>query len=488
MSKRNTKKAKNPIREKGSRFNKKAATFVIGLVAVLLVLAGVFGFVSVELGTTDYLAFIKNIKLGLDLEGGVYAVYECQRPADQEYTDDEFKAAVDGTAKTLEDLLFSKGFPEAQVSTSGNQIRVEVPSVNDQDDIFALIGRPATLEMYETDTEGKKVDNTAKPLISGKDVKSASVGQDENGKYIIALKFNKDGTKKFADATTKLQGKNMGIFINKELLMNPKVEAVISNGEASITGDYTYEQANETAVKIQSGAMAIPLNLLESDTISPTLGSTSTRDGLIAGGVGLLLIMAFMIWRYRMMGVAASISLLFFTATYLFFLSIFPWVQLTLPGIAGILLSMGMAVDANVIIFERIKELRQGRMKKLASCVDEGFKNSYSAILDGNVTTLIGAIVLIILPTAASIKGFAITLLIGIIISLISALFFTKLMIKSMFVLTDVTDKDTEDGADKLNKLYGTGGDSIDYTIYDDDEIAEVTSDTQATKTEGAAV
>lgn len=468
--KTNSSKSAKHSEKKRLRLNKKSSIVILAVVSVLLILAAVFGFVSLnqgELGITDYNAYVSNIKLGLDLKGGVYAVYEAQYPDDYDANNEEdraaFLASLNGTAVSLQDLLFSKGFPEAQVSVteSDRQIRVEVPNVEDPEKIFQLIGRPATLEFFEVTQSGNsfvKVDN-AKAYVTGKDIISASVSMDENSQYVIALKFNSAGAKKFAAATEALNGKYLGIYLNKELLMAPQVNAVISNGEAIITGNYTYDQAYEYAVSIQSGALPVELNLLEQDTISPTLGTNAVRDGLIAGGVGLLLIILFMIWRYRMLGVAASISLIYFSITYLFFLSIFPWVQLTLPGIAGILLSIGMAVDANVIIFERIKEERQSG-KNLRDSFDEGFSRSYSAILDGNVTTIIGAVVLIILA-AATIKGFAITLLIGIIISLFSSLFFTRLILKTFTALTAGKREEV------LDKLYGTNVGVIDYSIVD---------------------
>lgn len=461
-------KSKSTKSSTGKRqfFSKKGSIALFAVLTVLIVLGTVFAFVPLELGITDYKAFVPSIKLGLDLQGGVYAVYDCQRPTTGEgadMTDEAFKLAMNGTAQNLQSLLFSKGFPEAQVTVteSNNQIRVEVPAIEDQDEIFDLIGRPASLEFYETDQEGNKVNENAEPYITGGDVKAANVTMNE-GKNAIALEFTSKGAEKFRKATEELNGKYMGIFINKEFIMAPKVNSVIADGKAVIEGDYTYEQAYDYAVKIQSGALTVKLNLLESDTISPTLGGSAKTDGLIAGAIGLLLIIIFLIARYRMLGVAAAISLCYFTITYLFFLSIFPWVQLTLPGIAGILLSIGMAVDANVIIFERVKE--QNRMgKRLTESVDQGFKNSTAAILDGNITTIIGAVVLWLLG-AAAIKGFAITLLIGIVISLFSSLIVTRLIIKAMFAFNFTNEK-----------LYGTAGAMVDFSLDNDDDAADTT-------------
>lgn len=458
--------------KKRIRINKTSGIILLVVLAVMIILGSVFGFVSLnegQLGIVDYDAFITKIQLGLDLNGGVYAVYSVDRPENMK-DDNTFKDTVVGTTKSLQDLLFGKGFPEAQVSyTNANgayQIRVEVPNVEDPKKVFDLIGNPAELEMYEVDSNSNKVGEANGPLIKGTDIKQANVAQNE-GKYVISLQFTSEGAKKFADVTGKLTGKKLGIFINDELLMAPDVNTAITDGKAVIEGEYTYDQAYQHAVSIQSGAMGVTLTLEESNTISSALGQKSITHGLIAGGVGLLLIIIFMIARYRLLGVAASISLLFFAITYLFFLSIFPWVQITLPGIAGILLSIGMAVDANVIIFERIKEEHQnGFNKSISSSIKVGFKKSLSSILDGNVTTIIGAVVLMLLATA-SIKGFAITLLIGIIISLISSLLLTRLILNCFIAFNN-----------NSNALYGT-------KLLVDDYSAE-TSDKQTA--EGVAI
>ena len=465
--------------KKRIRINKTGGIVILAVLVVLIILGAVFGFVSLnngQLGIVDYNAFmsiVKEEKLGLDLNGGVYAVYTVERP--ETMTDDNaFKDTVIGTTKSLQDLLFSKGFPEAQVSytdaNGGYQIRVEVPNVQDPKKVFDLIGKPAELEMYEVDSNNAKVNEAKGPLIKGTDIQQASVGQQE-GKFVISLQFTSAGAKKFSEVTSSLTGKKLGIFINDELLMAPNVNTAISDGKAVIEGEYTYDQAYNYAVSIQSGAMGVTLNLEESNTISSALGEKSIIHGLIAGGVGLLLIIIFMIARYRLLGVAASISLIFFTLTYLFFLSIFPWVQITLPGIAGILLSIGMAVDANIIIFERIKEEHSnGFNKSISSSIKVGFRKSLSSILDGNITTIIGAVVLMLLATA-SIKGFAITLLIGIIISLISSLLLTRLILSCFIAFNN-----------NSNKLYGTT--VIDADLSKDIDFNEVVADAKDTTME----
>ncbi|MDE5991219.1 MAG: SecD/SecF family protein translocase subunit, partial [Clostridia bacterium] len=198
---------------------------------------------------------------------------------------------------------------------------------------------------------------------------------------------------------------------------------------------YTYDQAYDLAVRIQSGSFPLVLKLEESNSLTATLGSSAIRAGLISGIVGLVLIFIYLIVMYRLMGLAASLSLWYYSLTYLFFLSIFPWVQLTLSGIAGVLLSIGMAVDANVIIFERIKE-EYSSGKTMRTAVTTGFKRSLGAILDGNITTIIGALVLIIVG-ASTIKSFGITLLIGILLSLIASLLLMRLILRCILVFND---------------------------------------------------
>ncbi len=424
--------------------NKTKSSVVLVLIAIVLILGTVFAFVSLdngELGLYDYKAYPNNIKLGLDLKGGVYAVFGVNENELSDALKDDDSAlndALAGTADSLENLLFSKGYTEAVVSKSGvgkgTKIRVEVPDVDDPEAIFDLIGRPKTLHFKET--KDNKFDD-ANVILDGSNIESANVTLDQNGKYAVSLEFDDEGTKAFAEATQRLTGKPIYIYVNRELLIEPTVNSAINDGKALISGNYTYDSAYELAVAIQSGSFAVPLSKTESATISPTLGDSAIKSGIIAGGVGLLFIVIFLSAMYGMMGVAASISLIWYTMTYVFFLSIFPWVQLTLPGIAGILLSIGMAVDANVIIFERIKEeYRMSSNKSIGTYIKSGFKRSLSAIIDGNVTTIIGAVVLMFIATS-SIKGFAITLLIGIVISLISSLLITRLILKCFLAFTE---------------------------------------------------
>ncbi len=409
---------------------------ILAVFSILIVLGAVFAFVSLdngELGIYNYIAYPKCIKLGLDLSGGAYAVYEVDRDnlpesmTDGENDEQEIEMAIEGTRASLESLLFNKGYTEAQVSVYGDTIRVEVPDVDDPERIFDLIGRPSTLEFKEY-TDADTVNET---LMTGDEIAETGVTYNsETGYYEVALKFTSTGSDKFAEITSNLTGKNLGIYINGEYVMHASVGETISGGQCSISGNYSYDDAYELAVQIQAGSFPLQLNMRESSTLTATLGDSAIKAGVISGLVGLLLIAIYLIAIYRLMGVAASIALAYYTMTYVFFLAVFPWVQLTLSGIAGILLSIGMAVDANVIIFERIKE-EYAKGKSMRMSVNEGFKRSLGAIIDGNVTTIIGAVVLMLVG-ASTIKGFGITLLIGILLSMFTSLLITRIILKAI--------------------------------------------------------
>lgn len=423
--------------------SRKKSIVILSIMAVIIILGTVFAFVSLDngqLGIYDYIAYPKVIKLGLDLEGGVYAVFE----ANEEETED-LADRMDGTVSSLQGLLFDKGYTEASVTLqSGNRIRVEVPDVEDPENVFQLIGRPATLEF--------KAEETSEPYVTGADLSKAYVSTDENGAYVVALEFNSDGTDKFSAATTERLNQTIGIYINGVLKISPTVNSVIANGKATISNGstgYTYDEAYQLAVSIQSGAFAVKLKLIESKTISPTLGVDALKTGIIAGAIGIFLVFLFMAFVYRMFGMAANIALTIYSLILIFFLSIFPWVQLTLPGIAGIILGIGMAVDANVIIFARIKdEYRRG--KTIRTSVTLGFKKATSAIIDSNITTIIGAAVLWILG-ATAIKGFAITLFLGIVLSLFTSMVITRIILQAFLSFNDENPKIynlTRDGGD----------------------------------------
>ena len=410
----------------------------------------VFAVVDFPIGNTvyDYHGYAKTIKLGLDMSGGVSAVFNV---IDDGHPDLDVR--IDGTVASLQELLVSKGYTEATVtkgtnSNGMNTIRVEVPDVDDPETVLSLIGRPATLEFKLEESD------TAEAVIIGSEhLETAYVTTDDNSAYAVGLKFNDEGTKVFSDMTSANVGKSTYIYINGELYTTVNINSAITNGSAIITSQagYSFEEAKDFATRLQSGTFGVKLQQSEVRSISPTLGANAVRNALIAGVIGIALIFVFLAVVYRGMGLAADVALCVYIVLLLWFSALLPWVQLTLPGIAGLLLSIGMAVDGNVIIFERIREEYRGTSKPIKSAVKAGFKRSIAAIIDGNVTTLIGAIVLWAVGSAA-IQGFAVTLFIGIILSMFTSLLITRLVLNSFLPLTAKLDKKHKG----LNeKLYG---------------------------------
>ena len=435
--------------------NKKKSIVIFTFISVLLILGAVFAFIpTFQIGNSvyDYTGYARSIKLGLDLAGGVSAVFDVKAPEGEDLTADEMRVRLDGVKSSMEDLLTSKGYTESVVTynaTGANPtITVEIPDVDDPERVFDLIGRPASLKI----TKGDDADTVY--IVGSKHLSQVGVAADtekNNGTYVISLQFNKEGTTAFATATKDNVGSNLDIYINGEKLMSVSVSSEISNGQAvikqggSTSGGYTYEEAYDMATRLQAGTFGVDMTVRETNILSPTLG-TAIRSSLIAGLVGLLLVMIFMVAFYGMFGLMADLALIAYTELVLFLCAILPWVQLTLPGIAGIIIGIGMAVDANILIFERIKdEYRSGllgtddlflkpqrgsdgKITSQGGPISRGFRKAAVAVIDSNVTTLIGAIVMWIFGST-SIVGFAVTLFISIIVSMFTALFITRMNI-----------------------------------------------------------
>lgn len=424
-----------------NQVNKTKAIIILVVIAVLFAALVVFtvplnGKTSVQIGNSDkdFTWMIHGIDLGIDLKGGIYAEYECYFDDGRAVTDED----IAGAMSNLEDILFDKNYPEADVekiTKAGNSyIRVQVAGLEDTESLMSLIGESSTLTFRNPDGE---IVMTGTGNI---DTCAITLDNENNGYYALAIEFNKAGTKQFADITEKYSGQTLSIYIDDTLLMSPKVNETISTGRASITGNFTYEKAYEYQVKIQAGITEVKLRLYNCETVSSSLGSEALKYSLIAGAIGLAFIIIFMIVIYRGMGLASGFALLIYTELLLVALAIVPWVELTISGIAGVILSIGMAVDANVIIFERIKEERfgvdRGFEKAIPTSMDAGFKSAFITILDANITTLIGSIVMIIFGSS-SVKSFAITLLIGIILSMFTAIVITRLLLKCFVGLTE---------------------------------------------------
>lgn len=389
---------------------------VLILVALLIV--------TILMGTLSYFGIgeknlfgVQNIRQGLDLSGGVYIVYEALK-------DNPTNEEMSTTIALIRDRLDRRGYTEAEVARQGEKrIRVDIPGVEDANQAVDEIGRTAQLQFV--DPEGNVILTGADVSVAKKDVGATYEGGP--AEPYVTLEFNAQGTKAFAEATAKFKGQQIAIMLDDGIVSAPVVNSEIANGKAIISGSFTADSAEELAALIRAGSLPFNLGVLEMNGIGAKLGANALNTSLLAGAIGVGLVLAFMLFMYRIPGLAADWALLFYIALVLLILSTLN-VTLTLPGIAGIILSIGMAVDANVIIFARIREELQAG-KTLRASVDAGFAKAFSAIIDGNVTTLIAAVVLFWLGTGP-IKGFAQTLGIGIISSMFTALVITKIILK----------------------------------------------------------
>jgi protein-export SecD/SecF family membrane protein len=397
-----------------NRMKGRSTFFVI---LAVLVAAGLGALAYFGIGTNKLLS-VFNIRQGLDLKGGVSIVYA---PVDYTPNSTEMNAAISLIRRRLD----AKNYTEAEVGQqTGNQIRVDIPGVDDAEEAVNEIG--ATAQLAFKDGDG----NT---LLTGADVSDATRQVDSSnggaGQYVVALTFTSDGAKKFADATANNVGKPIYIFLDSDMISQPTVNQAITDGKAVIEGNFTAQSAEELARTIREGSLPFSLQTLSVNNVGATLGADALKGGIIAGIIGTIIILLFMLIIYRTSGLSADIALIIYVGLVLILLSALR-ITLSLPGIAGIILSIGMAVDANVIIFERMRE-EIGNGKSMHSAIDAGFKRAFPAILDSNVTTLIASAVLYWLGTG-TIKGFAQTLAIGIIVSMFTALTVTRFIIKSL--------------------------------------------------------
>ena len=385
----------------------------------MLVIAAALSFVSYQgIGEGKTLS-AGNIKQGLDLSGGVYIVYEADK---EDVTAEEMQAAV----SLIQGRMDWNGWTEAEVAQEGtNRIRVDIPGVENAEEAIREIGQTAQLSF---------VDETGKVLLTGDMVADATkqVGATQKGvnaEPYVALKFNDEGKQLFAEATAANIGKPIYIVMDGEVISAPMVQSAITTGEASITGNFTGESAEELASLIRAGSLPFNLNVIQMKNVGARLGADALATGVKAGAIGLALVLIFMLVVYKVLGFAADLALIIYVGLELILLNAFN-ITLTLPGIAGIILSVGMAVDANVVIFERLKEeLVQGKTLRVA--IKNGFSRALPVILDGNVTTLIAAVVLFFLGSG-TVKGFATTLIMGIIISMFTALVITRLIVNGL--------------------------------------------------------
>lgn len=371
-----------------------------------------------------------GIRLGLDLVGGSRIVYEAEIP--DGYDQSNLADDMNSVQKVIRQRLTDKGFTEATVTLTGeNRVTVEIPQITNPEEAVQTLGTTAKLSFVDVD---------GKEWLTGSDIKKASygygrpTGNEVTDVHYVQVQFTSEGQKKFAEATgniaARTDGTNiMAIVMDDQVISSPSVSSEIDNDSCVISGSFTRDSAAELADLINAGQIPFSLKQVELRSVGPQLGADAMRTSLIAGLIGIALVMLFMLIVYRIPGLVASIALCFYMVIEALIFSLVR-VNLSLPGIAGIILSIGMAVDANVIIFERVKEeLKNGKTVK--SAIDSGFKRAFTAILDSNITTLIACAVLFFLGTG-TIVGFATTLGIGVIVSMFTALTVTHFLLNRM--------------------------------------------------------
>lgn len=423
---------------------------------VTVILIGVLGFTAAVGWGNDHTGAAKNIKLGLDLAGGVSITYQVkdENPSESEMKDTIYKLQKRVEQYSTESSVYQEG---------DDRINIEIPGVSNANEILDELGQPGSLYFIaQTGSDGtpnyqqvnatgdaakdyqltkslEELEADGSLVLTGSDVKSAKAETMENQttkakENIVSLVFTKDGTKKFAEATTKAYEaqESIGIYYDGSFVSVPNVNNAIENGEAQITGSMSFEEADALASTIRIGGLKLELEELRSNVVGAQLGEQAISTSLKAGVIGLAIVFLFMIFVYYLPGLASGLALLIYTELVIVILNAFN-MTLTLPGIAGIILGIGMAVDANVIIFARVKE-EMDRGKSVRNALKTGFQKAMSAIVDGNVTTLIAAAVLW-LKGSGTVKGFAQTLAIGIIVSMFTALVITRMIIYAFYAV-----------------------------------------------------
>lgn len=390
---------------------------IIILLLILGLICGVsfLGINGATVAGYKYKSYDEAITKGLDLQGGVSVLMEIQ-------SDEVSEEQLNRVKELLALRVNTIGVAETVVTTEGDKrVRVDIPGQYDSSSVVDTLTKTGELKFVGPDeTE----------ILTGADVEEAKSALDQQtSQPVISLKLNEDGKTKFADATQKYMGQQISIVMDDQVLTSPTVQAVITNGEAVITGNRSYEEAERIAGVINAGALPVPVKQVSITTVGAQLGENALPNALKAGAIGISLVFLLMILYYRVPGIISCFSLtLFINLVLLAFANLS--VTITLPGIAALLLTIGMAVDANILIFERTREeLKKG--KGIKTSVDEGFKNAMSSIIDSNSTTLIAGLVLYFLGTG-SVKGFAVTLIVGIVASIFTAIFVTKYIMKLM--------------------------------------------------------
>ncbi|MBU0581117.1 MAG: protein translocase subunit SecD [Candidatus Margulisbacteria bacterium] len=400
------------------------------------------------------------INLGLDIQGGSRLVLQGKDTKEIKVDED----AMMGVVAVIRNRIDALGVAEPIIQRKGkDQVIVELPGIKDADRAIKLIGDTAILEFVEAEWAPgdasvltkkdiellggkdarletvKYYDNKTKRLVreapiilkktalTGNDLQWAGPGTDEYGRPVVSIEFKAEGAKKFYEVTARSVGKPIAIILDNKIISAPNVNEPISGGRAQISGSFTVSEMQDLVIKLKAGALPIPVEVIQNQTVGPTLGADAVRQSKFAGIIGFVGIALFMYIYYGFTGMVANVALLIYVLLVFAVLKLFQ-ATLTLPGIAGLILTIGMAVDANILIFERLKEeIRSGKTVFMA--IEQGFNRALSSILDSNITTIIGALVLFWLGSG-SIKGFAITLIVGILCSMLTAIFVSKIFLE----------------------------------------------------------
>jgi preprotein translocase subunit SecD len=384
---------------------------------------------------TDNFSFSKsfNLVLGLDLAGGSHLVFEADTA---NISEDKKETAIQGVRDAIERRVNLFGVSEPNIQTSNfdgkSRIIVELPGVKDTKEAIDLIGQTAQLSFAEIGTE--EAPGLIPTNLTGADIEKAEVVFDtSNAKPVVGIQFSEEGAQKFADITERNVGKPLPILLDEYPISSPVVQEKIPNGQAQIRGDFTVDEAKKLAIQINAGALPVPVTLIQEKTVGATLGSESIERSVQAGFVGLVMVMLFMILAYGRMGAIADVALIIFGILTLSLYKLIP-VVLTLPGIAGFLLSVGMAVDSNILIFERFKEEKLKR--NFQDALEVSFGRAWDSIRDANIATLLTAFILAnpldfeFLNTSGPVRGFAITLALGILISMFTGLVVSRNLLR----------------------------------------------------------
>ncbi|MGI6123517.1 MAG: protein translocase subunit SecD [Acetivibrionales bacterium] len=414
-------------------------TFKLFVIVLIITVICVFAFTGLGPENARIIKGVNEIRTGIDIRGGISAILEPVYPNGSEGRD--IKQDLESSQSIIEDRLDAQGIYDKSINidSTNNRLIIDIPwAANETEfdprkalDDLGSTGALTFQEVNDEDfyTEAEDLVPSGRIVLSGEDIQTASSFQDQNGQYMVLLKLKTSGVEAFSKATGENIGKRIAIFIDDMCISAPRVDSQITSTEATITGNFTFESAKALADKIRFGALPTKLEPVKVDAISAQLGKGALEVAINAGVIAFILVCIFMILSYRLPGVVSVVALSGLLTLQILTLANFD-ISVTLPGIGGIILSIGMSIDGNVVIFERIKEeLREG--KTLRAAIDLGFKRAFVAILDSNVTTIITAVVLYILGSGP-VRGFGVTLFFGTLFSFFSAITASKMMLQGL--------------------------------------------------------